>query len=197
MTSGRPTSTGARRPTGAAGTPIFAAFVLVLAALVVAAGLGQWLVSLLLVPVVLTLGAAVASLSWGDIEEPVDRFAERSSERLWAAARVARVSLVSWSQAGREQAALRARRRRLRIQQHRLLRELGEAVYVGDEARIDAARRAAVRNGAEIERCTEALHVSRAQATEQVQSERSATASTEVFEARPLAGSSRAKSDPT
>lgn len=181
-TGERPIGQGGQRPSiGARGTPLFAAFVLVLAALVVAAGLGQWLVSLLLVPVVLTLGVAVASLTWGDIEEPVDRLVQRTAEQLWAAARVTRVSVTNWSRVGRTDAALRARRRRLRSHQERLLRDLGEAVYLGDDQRTATARAAAMSNGAEIEQCTAALAALRAGHARRVQAERDATASTEVF----------------
>lgn len=166
---------------GARGTPLFAAFVLVLAALVVAAGLGQWLVSLLLVPVVLTLGAALASFTWGDIEAPMDHLVQRTAENLWSAARVTRVSVTSWSRVGRTEAALRARRRRLRRHQEHLLRDLGEAVYLGDEQRTATARAAAMSNAAEVEQCTLALAALRTRVTQRVQAERDATASTEVF----------------
>lgn len=168
---------------GARGTPLFAAFVLVLAALVVAAALGQWLVSLLLVPVVLTLGAALASITWGDIEAPMDHLVQRTAENLWSAARVTRVSVTSWSRVGRTEAALRSRRRRLRRHQERLLRDLGEAVYLGDEQRTTTARAAAMSNAAEVEQCTAALLALRTRVTQRVQAERDATASTEVFPA--------------
>ena len=168
-------------------TPLFAAFVLVLAALVVAAALGQWLVSLLLVPVVLTLGAAVATLRWSDVEEPIDRMAQQATDNLWAAARVARVSLASWSRAGRTEATLRSRRRRLRVRQDQLLRQLGEAVYLGDTGRTETARRAALANGAEIEECGRALQALRDRINARVEAERTATAPTETFAAQPVA----------
>lgn len=163
------------------GTPLFAAFLLLLVSLIVAAALGQWLISLLLVPVVVTLGAAVATLTWGGIEEPIDNLFQRTTENMWSFGRVARVSVTNWSRIGRAEATLRARRRRLRARQAQLLRDLGQAVLVGESSRIESAHQAAASNAAEIASLTSAVAALHAQVATRVQEERDATASTETF----------------
>ena len=164
-------------------SPLVAAFLVVLAALLVALAVGQWLMSLLLVPIAVTLGVAAATVALQDVEAPVDRFLSRMADNLWQTARMARVSAASWARSGRAQLSIQSRQRALRRTHETLMRQLGEAIYRGDEEGAAAVKATAAANGIALDECAAALRAAKVRATVRIETERVATAPTEVFTA--------------
>jgi hypothetical protein len=94
------------------------------------------------------------------------------------------VFVAAWSRAGREALAVRAEQARLGREQGRLLKALGEAVYLGDEAGAERLKAQARRIGDELAECERRRERSIKLSRRQVGHERDAIRPTESFSPR-------------
>ncbi len=180
-----------RRATPRPVSPAFISGVVAVPALLLAVlsfVLGFWLVGIMLIVVALVAGWVVMSTSWQDVqdqwqdvEDQIAQSTESAGARLSAWVRIARVSILSWSEAGTVGLSAGLRRFRFRRQHDRLLRSLGEAVYVGDESSTDALKHSAALTGSRIDECREEVQVARLRASERVRVERGALEPTQAF----------------
>jgi len=159
-------------------------FALALCALVVATVLfvaGHWVAGLVL----LILSAGFAALFLAAARQlPQGRLAhaavEASDRARWRAG-FARVSVSSWTWAGREVVRLRVLQRRLRREQRGLIYDLGEAVLAGEDGRAEALTSEARARGERIDECERQVRLTLASAHERVGRERAVVEPTRIL----------------
>ena len=149
--------------------------------------LGLWPVAMLLLVLVLIAGLVLTRTSWQEIEDQVTQGTEDAGARLTVWVRIARVSLVSWSEAGKIGLTAGLKKLRIRRQHDRLLRSLGEAVYAGDETRAHALKESAALTGSRIDEYQEEVQSARIRASERVSLERRASEPTQALSVQDLA----------
>jgi hypothetical protein len=141
---------------------------------------GNAAVGALLVVAGLFLGALFAEQARRRRESSLDRAAAFAIDRSLAVAGFTRVTVVSWTSAGRRAAMLRLEAMRLARERSHVQYELGGAVHTGDESRAAELRARMQELDAEIERRGRDAADAIATAHRKTRAERRAVAATQV-----------------
>lgn len=165
-----------------------------LAAIFLFGAVGLWWAEIVLVPVTFLIAYA-----WWDhivegVEKPAERFGRRLLLNLWALARRSRTGLRSWLRQGRTEARVRAREAFVRREHGRAIRQLGEAVFAGDNGRAAEAKVVAALTKEKLERFEHERRQLRTDSRRLAHEERVATDSTREFDAAEMAASAKATS---
>ena len=163
-------------------SPLFVMLAMCCFLMVLGFALGQWLFGLFLAPVAVVLTVLWGSAMWDDLEPRLREAALETGDALWRSARVVRVSLTSWSRAGKVEVRMRARQHHLSRQRDRLFHSLGEAVFEGDEKLAADLTGQLAENSALVQQNDRERQLAWDSAGARVEGERSATAPTEMFE---------------
>ncbi len=141
---------------------------------------GSVAVGVLLVVAGLFLGALFAEQARRRRDSSLDRAAAGAIDRSLALAGFTRVTVVSWTGAGRRAARLRLEAMRLARERSHVQYELGGAVHTDDEARTSELRARMRELDSEIERRGREAAAAFATAHRRTRAERNAVASTQV-----------------
>ncbi|HLX88540.1 MAG TPA: hypothetical protein VKR22_08830 [Acidimicrobiales bacterium] len=163
-------------------SPLFVAFAFCVVFSVLAFALGIWLIGLFLGALAFALAVLWAGVVWDDLEPRVQATTLKTADAVWRSARVVRVSLASWSRAGKVEVQMRAKQHLLARQRELLFRTLGEAVFNGNEELTEGLKQSITENNALIEQNDLERRLAWESAGERVGGERSATAPTQMFE---------------